>query len=130
MARGAIVLLVLLVTVGDLSANEVRDISLEKKARQSDLVVIGRVESTRPENLPGGTFEYARVHVDQVLKGKPPDRLDVLTKGSITELDPDCCEVGNVYLFFLVKEKWPNRFESVHGRYGIYLIPRDRPVSK
>ena len=127
MARGAIVLLVLLVTAGHVSANHVPELSLEEKARRSDLVVIGRVETTRPENLRGGSYEYARVHVDRALKGKPPDHLDVLSKGMTAELDPDCCEAGKVYLFFLMKEKQSERFVSANGPYGIYPIPEDRP---
>jgi hypothetical protein len=123
-------LLVLLVTARDLSANQVTELSLEQKARRSDLVVIGRVESTRPGSNRERAFEYARVHVDRVLKGKPPDHLDVLSKGSIAELDPDCCEIGKVYLFFLMKEKGIKGFESVNGPYGIYPIPVDRPNAK
>ena len=119
------VLLVLLVTVGDLSANQVPEFSLEQKAHRSDLVVIGRVESTWPENIRGVAYEYARVRVDRVLKGKPPDHLDVMSQGTISEFDPDCCEVGKVYLFFLVKEKRSTRFESVNGPYGVYSIPAD-----
>jgi hypothetical protein len=122
--RGAIVLLALLFTADDVLANAVPELSLEKKARLSDLVVIGRVESTRPEKVGAGEeYEYARVHVDRVLKGKPPDQLDVLFRGMVAEFDPDCCEVGKSYLFFLVKQKRIGRFESVNGPFGIYPIP-------
>jgi hypothetical protein len=126
--RGAIVLLAVLVTAGDLRANDVHDLPLEKKARLSDLVVIGRVESTRIESFVGASgYRYARVHIDSILKGKPPERLDVMFGGSIAEENPDCCEVGKTYLFFLVKDKSVNRrsdgFESVNGPHGIYPIP-------
>jgi hypothetical protein len=82
------------------------------------------VLSIRDEQIGKGTFQYAHVRVDTVLKGSPPEALDVLVKGSISELDPDCCDIGKVYLFLLSKVK--NKFESVHGRFGIYLIPTSR----
>ena len=120
--KGAIILLAVLFAAGDLLANDVRELPLEKKARLSDLVVIGRVESTHPEKVVGGEFQYARVHVDTVLKGKPPDRLDVMYLGMVAEFDPECCVVGKSYLFFLVKERRSERFESVNGPHGIYPI--------
>ena len=121
--RGAIVWLALLCTAANVLANQVPELSLEKKARLSDLVAIGRVESTRLEKVGAGEqYEYARVHVDRVLKGKPPDQLDVMFRGMVAEFDPVCCVVGKFYLFFLVKQRRSTSFESVNGPFGIYPI--------
>jgi hypothetical protein len=115
----ALTLVVLVATGGMVRANDVREYSLEKKARLADVVIIGRVMSVRREG--GGPLEYALVHVDKALKGEPPNSVEVLVKGAIAEMDPECCVTGGVYLWFLVKEK-DKRFESVNGRFGIYLI--------
>ena len=120
--RACAIALILSAATGAVLANEVREMSLEKKARQSDLVVIGRVMSTRKEKAKDVTLEYARVRVDKILKGTPPEPLDVLSKDSIAELNPDCCEIGRAYLFFLVKAK-QSTFASVNGRFGI--LPLD-----
>ncbi|HTB74936.1 MAG TPA: hypothetical protein VK762_16920 [Polyangiaceae bacterium] len=102
--------------------NAVREYPLEKKVHGADVVVIGRAVSTRSEPSGGLKLEYARVHVDRALKGTPPNEIDVLTKGSIAELSPDCCTTGGVYLFFLKTIK-DDKYESVNGKFGIYLIP-------
>ena len=124
LVSGGIVALGLLTTARYLLANQVPRFSLEKQARLSDLVVVGRVESTRDEDVGGGAFEFARVRVETVLKGKPPDQLDVMSKGTIEEFDPHCCAVGMVYVFFLAKQKGSGKFESVNGPYGIYPIQK------
>ncbi len=115
-----------IVTAGaDALANDVREFSLEKKVGRANVVVIGHVVATRDERVAGMTLQYAQVRVDTVLKGSPPNVLDVLAKGSIAEFDPDCCDIGKVYLFLLSKAKG-GKFESVNGRFGIYPIPTPR----
>jgi hypothetical protein len=120
--RGSLVLFVLFAARRDGLANVVREYSLEKKTRLSDIVVIGQVVSIHQEPGAGAPLEYAHIQVDKVLKGSALKSVDILSKGSIAEADPECCEVGRVYLFFLVKEQ-KNIFESVNGRFGIYAIP-------
>src|SRR6185312_14288624 len=116
--RGCLVLFVLLAVGGEGLANVVREYPLEKKVHLSDTVVIGRVVSVGQE--PGASpAEFAHVQVDKVLKGPALDSVDVLTKGSISEMDLDCCEVGKVYLFFLLKTQ-KKIFMSVNGRFGVY----------
>lgn len=113
--------LITLAVIGDARANEVREMSLENKVRLSAIVVIGSVISTKTETVSNIELEYARIRVDTVLKGKVPDSVDVLAKGSISEMDPNCCEVGKTYLFFLVKSR-NGKFESANGPFGIYPI--------
>jgi len=103
--------------------NAVREYSLEQKVHLSDSVVIGRVVSVKKEPEGGAPSEYAHVQVDKVLKGPSLETIDVMTKGSISEMDLECCEVGKVYIFFLMKTKKNNTFMSVNGRYGVSLIP-------
>ena len=95
----ALTLVVLVATRGMVRANDVREYSLE--ARLADVVIIGRVMSVRQEG--GGPLEYALVQVDKALKGEPPNSVEVLVKGAIAEMDPECCITGGVYLWFLVK---------------------------
>jgi hypothetical protein len=120
--RRSLIAFLLLAAGSDVLANEVREFSLEKKAHLSDVVVIGHVVSKSQESVADLRLEFSRIEVDKALKGTPPDRIDVLSNGSIAEMNPDCCEVGKAYLFFLVKRK-DNRFESVNGRFGIYALP-------
>jgi hypothetical protein len=121
--RRGLVAFLLLAAGGNVPANEVRDYGLEKKTHLSDVVVIGHVVSKSQESVGDLRLELSRVQVDTVLKGTPPDKIDVLSDGSIAEMKPDCCEVGKGYLFFLVKSK-DGRFESVNGRFGIYALPK------
>jgi hypothetical protein len=105
----------------DALGNVAREYPLEKKVHSADVVIIGRAVSTRSEASGVLTLEYARVHVDKVLKGTPPDEIEVLTKGSAAELNTDCCAPGGVYLFFLRKTK-NDKYESVNGKFGIYAV--------
>ncbi len=120
-ARIVGVVLSVLFVARDAGANDVRQYSLEKKARLSDVVVAGHVLSTRTEPPIGGGETYARVRVDAILKGTPGENVEVLTRGMISEFDPDCCVIGKSYLFFLVKLR-KGGFESVNGPYGIYPL--------
>jgi hypothetical protein len=104
------------------AANEVREYSLEKKARIADVVVAGHVLSIGADPPGRGGWPYARVRVDVVLKGTPRGDIEVLTDAGIAEMDPECCEVGKSYLFFLERVK-SGRFESVNARFGIYALP-------
>jgi hypothetical protein len=116
LARGTIVSVLVCVSA-TVFGDHVPEFPLEKKVLRSDLVIVGRVVSVAQK--AGTVPQYARVSVDTVLKGTPPKSVDVLTKGPITELDPDCCEMGGV--FFLLSEK-TGKFESVNGRFGIVKI--------
>ncbi|MGO9487195.1 MAG: hypothetical protein ACLPX9_21905 [Rhodomicrobium sp.] len=102
-------------------ANFVEEYSLEKKVQLSDIVVIGKAVSTNNRVSADTLFEYSVVRVEKVLKGDPPESFDFLSRSGISELDPNCCETGNVYLFFLQRLK-NGKYWSVNGPYGVYLI--------
>jgi hypothetical protein len=79
----------------------------------------------RSERVRALTFEYARVHIDKILKGTPPDEIEVITKGHISELNLQCCTTGGVYLLFLRKLK-DGKYESVNGNFGVVAIPNEK----
>jgi len=102
-------------------ANQLPRFSLEEKVAQSDVVLIGRVVAMRPENR---VETYATVKVVEVLKGTVKGNVRFLAKGGISEMEPDCCDVGANYLFFLKKDGSGIYF-AVNGRYGVYKLPKE-----
>jgi len=96
--------------------DDYRDVSFDQKARDADLVIIGRVVSTE------GGPQYARVKATTVLKGRTPEAIKFVVETGISEMDPYCCtEVGRSYLFFLHRLK-NGAFESVRGHFGVFPI--------
>ena len=96
---------------------------LDAKARQSDLVIVGRVVRlhVRSSRSVGIEVRTADVVVKATLKGASQETIEVLYRSPIDEYAPDCCEVGKSYVFFL--KKMPNgQFESSDSSYGIYPI--------
>ena len=102
-------------------ANFVEEYSLEKKVRLSDIVVIGKVLSANNRVSADTLFEFSAVRVEKALKGNPPLVYRFLIEVRHFELDPNCCETGKVYLFFLQRLK-NGKYWSVNGAYGVYLI--------
>jgi hypothetical protein len=102
-------------------AYSVKELSLEKKVAASDTVVIGRVVAVTSDDRSGGYDKFAAVQIGIVLKGAPAARIQVLENGPGVEDVPDCCRIGNEYLFFLQHGN-EDRYFSVNERYGIYLI--------
>jgi hypothetical protein len=102
----------------------VKEFSLEDKAKNSNIVIVGHVVSVTKLNCP---FENtcAEVAIDSVLKGNEKETIRVVFDGVITELNPLCCEVGSHYVFFL-KKLSGNVFESTNGPYGIYKVPETK----
>ncbi|WP_233842454.1 hypothetical protein [Dyella sp. 2HG41-7] len=100
-------------------ANYVREMSLEEKVRDSDVVMIARVETTLEKCERKSSC--ATVHVLKQLKGTVAPGLRVLYNGYIAEDNPLCCKVGETYLFFL-KNVGENLYLSINGPYGIYVI--------
>jgi hypothetical protein len=124
----------------------------EEKVAKSDVVVVGRVEALgvhrwnieaarvrnrlrdRPPGLntivledeAPGLDEMARVKVLHVLKGRPIRRLRVLASNSIAELDPDCCDVGRTYVFFL-RLQAADVYAPVIGAAGVVPLTLDEP---
>ena len=106
-------------------ANQVKEFSLERKVDESDTVFIGRVVSIKTESvngIPGN--EYSLVHIQSSLKGRASGTVSLLSKGDIAESDPQCCEVGANYLFFLTNIK-DDVYESTNGPFGVYKLPKE-----
>ncbi|WP_201315230.1 hypothetical protein [Dyella sp. EPa41] len=97
---------------GPAHANHVREMSLEEKVRDSDIVMIARVETTLEKCTRNASC--ATVHVLTQLKGELPPSMKVLYNGDIAEDNPSCCNVGETYLFFL-KGVGENLYRSVNG---------------
>lgn len=109
-----------------LSANALRDIPLSQKVAKADIVVLGRTLSI---SRSGRRFEaqYAMIRVERILKGAAPPKISVMAKGTISELDPDCCVKGQRYLFFLQEMK-NGSYASVDGRFGIVPLDSALPL--
>jgi hypothetical protein len=103
-----------------IKANDIVELSLEDKARESDLVVIGTVQEIFP---PTVTQEYslAEINIKSELKGHVKGKLSFYFNGPISEENPDCCDVNGVYVFFLKKSDL-GFYYSVNGPFGIYKI--------
>ena len=99
-------------------ANQVPELSLSKKAQQSDAVIVGKIEAVKDvANTSIGT-QYAIVRVRGVLKGAVGEKIKVWIKGPIAEMNPDCCIVGNDYVLFLESTVDKN-FSPTDGGYGV-----------
>ncbi|HJU41067.1 MAG TPA: hypothetical protein VJ724_15970 [Tahibacter sp.] len=96
------------------------EMSLEDKAKASELVLIGQV-STIFEKGCKSRYTCASLKVVNVVKGVPKGGIFVLFDGPIAEWNPECCEVGVSYLFFL-KHLDGNFFSSTDGPYGVYKV--------
>jgi hypothetical protein len=118
------------VTMSTLRANEVTHHDLAKKVSDADFIVLGEVVSIQAVVVSDAiTLEYAVVLPMQNIKGrKQPGQLRVLMSGPISEFDPECCEVGTSYLFF-VEHAGDELYRSVNGRYGIYKLAGDAVIN-
>ena len=103
-------------------ANQLREEPLQERIDGADLIVVG---TTPPvEEVDKGSAarsKYARIQVQQVIKGTAEPVIEVLVEDPFIEAQPDCCEAGATYLMFLERDR-SGRFVSVNGRFGIYQI--------
>jgi hypothetical protein len=104
-------------------ANQVKEMSLEEKSAKSDLVIIGQVEELDCcASAEGSRMErLAAVRVETSLKGGRKEQVKVRYRSGIAEFDPDCCELGKRYVFFL-KLGRDGIYQSVNARFGIYAV--------
>ena len=102
-------------------ANSIDRKSFEFNVKVADVVAIGFVYGHTDDKSLG--VKYARVEVEKLLKGVATKEILFISRSRLSELDPDCCEIGKRYLFLL--EKLPNgSFRSVNGPYGTYRIEK------
>ena len=110
----------------EVSASLAKSFSFKRVKSESDVLVIGRVT----ENVltpPDGSMAYFRVHVEQILKGKPAenikivmyDRDDVKTYFPYYDVTPECR-----YLFGL--RRFKGTFLPTRGRWSVFEIVGNR----
>ena len=86
---------------------------IDQMVGESDLIMIGRVEAL--SNSDTSSDRLAKVRGIYGIKGLAD--VTLIYRTGISEFDPDCCEVGKAYLFFLRRQ--PNGlFVTVGGRQG------------
>ena len=103
-------------------ANAVKDWGFGETLAQSDIVIVGTLDSTvnQPSQL-GETPGLVHIQIQYVIKGKPPTSI-VLDRGlGNAEMQISCCEKNLRYLLFLVRGP-TGMYASVNGRYGIYKL--------
>jgi hypothetical protein len=102
-----------------LNANVLPELSLEEKARQSDLVLVGNISEMRPE-MNSRNFQ---VNIDFVLKGDKLTTVEFDPSSEFIERRTSCCLTNRQYLFFLVKGK-NGIYRALCGRNGVFLISK------
>lgn len=115
------VLLALLFIFSLAHANAVDEMTLSKKVKSSDLIVIGEIVSIQQKCSVAGN-KCAKIHAMVTLKGRAVTDPSIIFDGMVGELDPMCCKVHKTYIFFLKNIKG-NIYSSVNGPFGVYLIP-------
>jgi hypothetical protein len=106
-------------------ANLFIEMSFKEKVAESDVVIVGTIDSTTPGH-PSQYDASATVSVLYTLKGAPPLRLVVLTKSRIQEESPQCCARGATYVMFLKRTSDGLQLRSVNGRFGMIRIGPER----
>jgi len=97
----------------ELLAVELSKKFIDQMIDESDLIMIGKVEALSASDTSAD--QLARLRGIYGIKGLAD--VTLIYRTGIRELDPDCCEVGKTYLFFLRRQ--PNGlFVTVGGRQG------------
>jgi hypothetical protein len=85
---------------------------LRDMVAQADYILVARVVGLYDGE---GPEKYARIEPITEIKGSGPTT--ILYKSGISEHDPDCCELGARYLFFL--QRTPSgAIVTIGGREG------------
>ena len=97
---------------GSVGANALTMKTMDQMVQESDVILIGRVvELSHFEK----TQSLAIVESISSIKGS--GEIKLIYKTGISELDPNCCELGKRYLFFLRRQP-DGYFVTVGGRQG------------
>jgi hypothetical protein len=91
--------------------------SYEEMSSTSDIVALASVEAIDKNCDPH--FRCAKLKFQAVLKGKADKPVRVIFDTWVAEDNPDCCEVGDSYLFYLKHFKG-DLYASANGSYGVY----------
>lgn len=96
-------------------AFKIEDKGLEAKLNQSDVVVLGVIESF------DAASKIADVKVLQTLKGTHTASIRFLADAGIADMRTNCCKAREEYLLFLVEYE-DGLYWSVNGKFGAVRI--------
>lgn len=100
-------------------SRKTRVYSPQELVQASDSIFIGKVESLSKSKIIGSS-EYVGVSVLEVLKkDRKLRKVNFVIKGSVPEQNPNCCQVGKVYLFFA-----KNGYDVLSSEQGVFKIIR------
>ncbi len=102
------------------SANVLPNLTLEDKAAQSDVVVIGKIIGAH--SAVGKSEPYSLVEIEIIFKGSTSKNVKIFPRSYYFERSINCCLIGRRYMFFL-KRINGNDFRVLYGRNGVFLIP-------
>lgn len=113
----------MLLTSGQLFAYELREMPINELMEKSDMIAIGTVKTINPRKETD-RFKIASIKINRILKGDKKSYVFFLYDGPISEAHPKCCDLGEKYLFFLIKVKDEN-YVSTNGRYAVLRLAKD-----
>jgi hypothetical protein len=101
-------------------------LAFEEQVAEADAVVVARTwrrgRAGRPRLDATGQMELTRMRVLRVLKGDGAmGELELVTDGSVVEMNPHCCDPGRVYIL-LLRQGRNNIFEVVNGRHSAIIV--------
>ena len=97
---------------GCVFANSLTMKTMDQMVSESDVILVGTVIELSSFE---GTQGLALIQNTAPIKGS--GEIKLIYKTGISELDPDCCELGKKYLFFLRRQP-DGYFVTVGGRQG------------
>lgn len=100
----------------------ITELPFSERAKLASAVILA-VAVSDERRLPSekSPATFVRFDVELVLKGSPPDKMEVIIETGVPELDLHCCRKGDHYLLFL-KKRDGNRYYSVNGKYGALRV--------
>lgn len=139
----AAVLFVLGINVAQ--SRETRQMCVAERIEASDAVFVGKaVALVEPTPKMPGVNRYAVIEVQDVLKGSVPSKVNFVVSGYSAELNPQCCDVGQTYIFFsrsgydvfelsgtsfVTSTHGKNEFLSAtNGKFSAFLVQDNRLV--
>jgi hypothetical protein len=119
--------LVLLAFADNSRAANVNPMPFEQQVVEADLVVLARTSAAARIGPPRfdatGSDQLTEMEVLQVLKGDSSIRsIDFVTRGSMVEADPNCCQADRIYILLLRRSETQNIYAVVNGRDSVILV--------
>lgn len=113
----------LMVVSGGANSYELRRYSIEEKVRESSVIFMGEVEQVVDLAPNANSIRtVARFRVTDIYKGRiESPNVELITRGFIVEMDPDCCVSGRTYLVF-GHSGVQDFVAATNGPYGVYEV--------